>query len=498
MKKLLKPIIMFLIVILITSCSKNNLDFKDQEINIYLYETYVVEFKKENELTYEILGSNILTIDENGEVFTHLVGQTDVLVKGDSKTITLTFIVLEPRITIENNKLVKYHNDQEFYLNAEAVDDKELEYTSLNPTTVLVNDLGRVTSTQIGSGVIRINLKTNKKIFIDVTIYVISKLELTVSNNSFSIIKNFIHKLDYETTDPFGLTITCSDEEVLTVTNDGIITPKNVGQATVTLMSNYDDNIVEKLNIKVINMSEIIPVLENKTSNLSLNSTVLGVNFKSNNEEIFKVDQFGNVEAVSKGEADLNIQSNYTDEVLSVSIHVLNQTDYLLAKAIKNTNELTNYTFNIGISQIIEQKMVYNSVNIYFDYNKIMFSHINKEEYFIKENGNLYHYYKEQGINRKEIIEDSLVDSFLLTELFNYKDFVYFDETKDYALINMESIELFNNFFGEHDIIRLRLKIKNDLIDKISFTLLVDDEFIYVDITYSDLNKTIVEVPNYD
>lgn len=499
MKKLIKPITLFLMLFMLVSCSKRNINFKDQTINLNLFETYVIKFKNQSNLTYKVINSDVLSIDsETGEVFTYKMGKTDVLVFSGDQTITLTFNIFEPKILIKNNVFVKYHNDQEFYLNAAGVDSKEIEYSSLTPTIVLVNDEGRVTSLETGSGVIQVSLKGNKKVFINITIHVISKLELIVKEKSFSIISNFKHQLDYLSTDPFGLTIISSDQEILTVTNEGLITPLKAGSAVLTLISNYDNTLTEEVEIKVLDLANFIPVLEGEVANIALNSKVLGSSFKSLNNEVFKVDEFGFITAISKGQTNLEIKSLFSNEMITIPVHVLNENDYLLAVSINNMNQLTNYKLNISISQIIDQMMIYNSVYLFFDNNKIKFSSVNKDEYFVYRKGIQYHYYKDQGINRKDISEQDSTNAFIITELFDYQSFTYFEESKDYALINMESIKLFNDLFGEHEVIRLRVKINNKLIEKISFTLLVDDEFVYADITYSDIGLTVVEVPNYD
>lgn len=503
MKRITKIIVVLLVGLLISSCGKNTIDFKDQTINIHLYESYQIEFNKTDveQLTFSVDDSTILTVDEQGNILSEKVGITNVIVTKDNKEITLTINILEPRIIISNNVFVKQHSDREFYLNASGYSNNEVQYSSLNPNIILVNDEGRITSVRSGTGIVRINLKNKKKIFIDVVVHVYSELKLNVDIDNFTIIKGINHQLEYESTDPLGVIITSSNEAVLEVTNSGLVIPKNIGTATITLALPLDLTLTKEVKITVVELGDFIPALENEIVNISrTNNKTLGFNFKSSDETIFKVDEFGFIEGIKEGQATLTITSKVDETFIkTILVKVLNGVNYEFARSVQNTNSLNNYTLNITLSQIVEGREVYQTIDILFDNNNIMFSAVNKVQYFITENNKKYHYFESEGKKfKQEIEQNDFIESFLITQLFNYEDFFYYSSTQEYSLTEMNKIKAFEAMFNNNQIINMDVRIKNNYVDRIVFELKVEDEFIRVSMVFKDLFNTIVEVPTYD
>ncbi len=134
---------------------------------------------------------------------------------------------------------------------------------------------------------------------------------------------------DAETTD--GIEYISSDEDIAKVDEDGVITPKAVGTATITVKK---DELTDTIDIHVIKpiktmnltcTSKSIKVgndLQLKLTTTPSDSSIETLTYSSSDESIATVNSNGIVTGVSKGKVTITVHDEYTDKEKSVTITI--------------------------------------------------------------------------------------------------------------------------------------------------------------------------------
>ena len=142
-----------------------------------------------------------------------------------------------------------------------------------------------------------------------------------------------------------------SDSSVASVDENGNITGNKIGSAIITIVAenkstSYKVNVVDKINLKSINISpETLTLTEGNNGKLNVsfnpeNATDKKVTWKSSNTKIVTVDESGNIKAISPGSATITAISN-DGEYESSSKITVKSLDRSLKSISLNKTELT-------------------------------------------------------------------------------------------------------------------------------------------------------------
>lgn len=142
-----------------------------------------------------------------------------------------------------------------------------------------------------------------------------------------------------------------SDSSVASVDENGNITGNKIGSAIITIVAenkstSYKVNVVDKINLKSINISpETLTLTEGNNGKLNVsfnpeNATDKKVTWKSSNTNIVTVDESGNIKAISPGSATITAISN-DGEYESSSKITVKSLDRSLKSISINKTELT-------------------------------------------------------------------------------------------------------------------------------------------------------------
>jgi len=160
------------------------------------------------------------------------------------------------------------------------------------------------------------------------TIFLVScSVNVTIDGDaSVSIKEGDTFLLDLTTTDEDGLTFSSSDEDVVTVDEDGQITGISVGDATITVTSKSNPEITFEVTVevtkKVLLSSEttqiVVTVGMQTTIDFESNDDVT---FASSSEALFTVSNEGVITGVGEGTGQVTITS-VTDPEVKITIGV--------------------------------------------------------------------------------------------------------------------------------------------------------------------------------
>ena len=173
-----------------------------------------------------------------------------------------------------------------------------------------------------------------KKIILGISFIVVSLLLMSCatdivingSTDTVNLIVGQTHTIDATTLENYSLTYEIMDESVLSI--DGqVITALTAGQTTITIsVMDHEDIFIEiTVNVSALTLSASVDALTLKVGESDqITGTAnngLGVLYTSSDEDVFTVDEDGNIDAVGEGEANLVIASTF-DQTVQLNVLV--------------------------------------------------------------------------------------------------------------------------------------------------------------------------------
>ncbi|HCZ23837.1 MAG TPA: hypothetical protein DHV05_03135, partial [Acholeplasmataceae bacterium] len=186
------------------------------------------------------------------------------------------------------------------------------------------------------------------------TIFLVScSVNVTIDGDaSVSIKEGDTLMLDLTTTDEDGLTFSSSDEEVVTVDEDGLITGVSEGDATITVTSKSNPDIAFEVSVEVTKKVLITSEVNQIIVTIGMQTTIDyeandDVTFTSSSDTLFTVNSEGVITGVGEGSGTVTITS-VTDPDVLISIGVtvrkvvsVEVTDYPQDMIVGETGTLT-------------------------------------------------------------------------------------------------------------------------------------------------------------
>lgn len=421
-----------------------------------------------------------------------------------SPSDTLT-IPEQPFIDISKTELNILFENKEFYIDIGSTSYDDVIFDPLNRDIFGVRADGLVIPLGIGTGEVIITHNDTRVDPVTVTINIIEEVSLEVEVLEYFLEVGNTVQILFETDDPEGLNFVVSNNDVLEIDEEGLITGLSKGISTITISSVLDPSLTYQIEVNVTevititNYPEFIYVGLSATSEVDFKTNdILGVVYSSSNNTIFTVTETGLITGVKKGEATLTITSKINPEVfIEIEILVVEQHEKAFIEAVKNTLELTNYTFLVSAQEMLGDDVFTTNIVIKIDNNKTSFEVDQDEIYFVYENNTQYMYQKFGDKYIKEEVNGNPAEAFVLFELFEIEDFFYFSTGDRYSLQDFTRVEPFKNLFGEENrLASFTVFLKDGFIHKIEYTLVTGDETVIVVMEIDFIGQTVVEVPN--
>ena len=274
-----------------------DIEFIADTSNEYCFIKSYNTWGKLSDNTFRIKGITIK--EEPKPIETIILNKTDItLTKGTSETLQA---IINP---------------------SDTTDDKTLKWTSSNPDVATVDNTGKVTA--VGGGTATITVKSQNGKEASCEVKVTSKIEsislnksnITLSKGTSETLKATINPSD--TTDDKTLKWTSSNPNIATVDNTGKVTAVGGGTATITVKSqngkeaSCEVKVTSKIESISLNKSNI--TLSKGTSE-TLKATInpsdttddKTLTWKSEDENIAKVDGNGKVTGVGTGTTNITV-----------------------------------------------------------------------------------------------------------------------------------------------------------------------------------------------
>lgn len=317
-------------------------------INLGATETLTVVYNPEDTtddktVTWNSTNPNAVTVD-NGVVTAVGEGSSTVTATVGEKVATINYTVRIPleSITINGDETLSKNEEKTLtvtYNPTNTTDNKTVDWESSNPQIVSIDSTGKITGKKGGTAKITAtvgNVKAEKEV------KVVVPIESVSLSGDDSILKGETKRLTAtinpeDTTDDKTITWSSDDENVLFVDQNGQIRGIKEGTANVKAVVAGKET-TKQITVNEIHINSIaidgdqeFEMIKNQTKNLSVtinpeNTTDdKGVVWKTNNEEVARVDNDGKVTALKEGEATITatVGTNETSVKINVKeIHI--------------------------------------------------------------------------------------------------------------------------------------------------------------------------------
>jgi len=246
----------------------------------------------------------------------------------------------------------------------------DVYYESSNLDVAIINELGYIQTLATGTSQISIYTTTGRRtIDINVEYDCEAKYCALQRNESFTIdlsqYKTFINNLS----DSF--TYSSSDENVVSVSQTGVVTAHNSGNAIINIQDN-NDNIVSYLcrvfaKVENITLSTTALTLK-KGSSYTISKTISPkkvdnstLSYESSNPKIAKVNSKGKISAIADGTCEITVRAtDGSGTYATMSIVVSSLTINIDTDAVAL---MTNKAFQLNVSVSSKTNLTYSSSN---------------------------------------------------------------------------------------------------------------------------------------
>ena len=285
-------------------------------------------------VTWTSNNTNIATVNASGLVTPKAVGTVAITVKtndGSNKTATCNVTVrqLSTGITL-NQTTATVNMGSTLQLTAtvapNTTSNKGVTWTSSNTNVATVNGSGLVTPKAVGTATITVKTAdgTNKTATCNVTVRQLATgvtLNKTAATINMGSTLQLTATVAPNTTSNKGVTWTSSNTNVATVNGSGLVTPKAVGTATITVKTNDGSNKTATCNVTVRQLVTGITLNRTTAQMVSRNTLQLTTNitpstasnkavtWKSSNTAVATVNASGLVTAITEGTCTITATS---------------------------------------------------------------------------------------------------------------------------------------------------------------------------------------------
>ena len=249
----------------------------------YQLDYYVEPLNASQDVTFSSADKSIITVDENGVISSHELGETFITIKSKENTsvkLRINVEVVLPDVekidSIDELNLGYYETKQLICSVVPSNAVQDVTYMSLDENIVTVDETGNITAIKPGTTKVVVTSVYDESIFkeIKVTVSGVLATSLTSANKiDLNIGKTSFINYELLPNDAFrSIEYIVSDSDAIEV-NDGTLVAKKCGSYTLTLKTIDGSNLESVININITGDS--LPVLSlsesfEKDTNISL------------------------------------------------------------------------------------------------------------------------------------------------------------------------------------------------------------------------------------
>jgi len=335
MRKIYLFIGIMLFGVLLVSCNSDiTIDITDTSITVEQGETYQIDADaSQGDLTFESQDTSIVSINESGLVEALKEGTTKIVItskEDDSVEVIVDVTVILSNYVKTNDESLVVVQDHMIALDYQASGDVNL--TSSDSSIFIIED-GKVKGVSEGSATLTISLVSDASIKVEITINVTKNVILTIDEPLNEMFVDQQKTLTFTAND--DVTFESSDTEVISIDENGLMIAHQLGTATISVVSTYDNAIKTSVTFNVlddpneITISGLSSVMMDETTMLNIDvdpeNSYKGVIWSSSDETIATIDANGNLSAKTPGVVIITATSIYDDDIKATfELEVLN------------------------------------------------------------------------------------------------------------------------------------------------------------------------------
>lgn len=309
-------------------------------------------------VTYSSSDESIASVSNDGKIKLHKKGEVTITskIKDTQISDSITIIVEEELLTDFLISLQEtLYLGEEYNIKVTPIPslatNKEFTFESSNESIATISSSGHIVPLSIGSVTFRVKHSSNivKEITVNVEELIITKIPVTglnVKEETINMIELDSYKLivDVLPNDATNkeLKFESSDNRVLTIDYNGVITAHKHGYATIKITSLSDTTIYKTISVhvssKIVDIyieDENIKLYVNESTKLNIIERTLpveySIEFISKDNNICEVHEDGTLKAISKGKTTVEViytAGDGTTKTLEVVIEVDKKIDF--------------------------------------------------------------------------------------------------------------------------------------------------------------------------
>jgi N-acetylmuramoyl-L-alanine amidase len=333
------------------SCGKEiTLSVDDLSVTVKVGETYQIDVDTNDDLVlFESSDESVLTISDSGLVSALKVGNASVKVV--SKADDNVFVTIS--VTVENNIEITTSINTYTIKVGESV---EVAYSANDDVTLTSSDEAiftvdgdMITGVEEGEATLTITADNDANVTQEITITVRKSIELSVDQSNVELWVGKTEQIIFTSNDNVEFVV--ADDQIATVTQDGLITGISNGLVNVEVISLYDQTVKEIISVRVYNPAETLIITGNQIVNINNMITLTAdvgpddayeyVTWESSDDEIATINEDGELTAISSGMITVTATSIYDETLVDdIEIEVVN---YLVVDATATTGTALTY-----------------------------------------------------------------------------------------------------------------------------------------------------------
>ena len=345
-------------------------------------------------MTYVSSNPEVVTVDGNGKITALIGGKANITISyaGDDKYIgaedvNVSITVNKLSTVIEVNDTFSLKIDDKLLIGASTNhDDLQLKYVSSNSSVIIVDELtGEITAIGAGKANVTISSEETDKYLKpdDVIVEVeVSKIETAINVDSENPVE--INVFDESSIaaslshpEAGSLTFTSSDENIVTVDDQGLITAIGGGKANITISYGGNDKYEasENVTVNVVVSKLSSPIIADREISLdvdsfkSLNAYMENgrpLRYVSNDQNIATVDEYGIVTGIIGGKTNITVifdgDGQYSGCEVNVTVTVNKLTSTIQIESQSLTVEVADNVEIIATTNS-DASLTYSSLN---------------------------------------------------------------------------------------------------------------------------------------